>query len=78
MVKVPINSQTNILLFRHMNREVVDSYKRKGIIPTMGEHQKTFEQTYGVKIEISASGNFWSHMEFPDEQAYTLAVLKWL
>ncbi len=77
MVKVKINSENNILLFKHMNKEVVDSYKRKGIIPTMGEHRTTFEATHGVKVEMGESGNFWSHLEFPNEQAYTMAVLKW-
>ena len=77
MVKVKINSENTILLFKHMNKEVVDSYKRKGIIPTMGEHKKTFEATHGVKIKMGASSNFWSHLEFPDEQAYIMALLKW-
>ena len=77
MKLVKINSENNILLFKRMNKEVVDSYKRKGIIPAIGEHKKTFEATHGVKVEMGESGNFWSYLEFPDEQAYIMALLKW-
>lgn len=77
-MKVLINSKTNIVLFKHMNQRIVDGYKRKGIIPTMREHQATFETTYGVKVDYSADTGIWKHMEFPTEQDYTMAVLKWL
>jgi len=77
MKLVKINSENNILLFKRMNKEIVDSYKRRSVIPTMGEHKKTFEATYGVKIEMGESGNFWSHLEFPDEQVYIMALLRW-
>jgi hypothetical protein len=77
MKLVKINSENNILLFKRMNKEIVDSYKRRGIIPTMREHKKTFEATHGVKVEMGESGNFWSHLEFLDEQAYIMALLKW-
>jgi hypothetical protein len=77
MKLVKINSENNILLFKRMNKEIVDSYKRRGVIPTMGEHKKRFEDTHGVKVEMGAGSNYWSHMEFPNEQAYTMALLKW-
>ena len=76
-MKIRINSESNILLFRHMNKIIVDSYKRKGIIPTMGQHKATFEATYNVKLEMGESQNFWKYMEFPSEQDYLMAVLKW-
>ena len=50
---------------------------RKGIIPTMREHQATFEATYGVKVDYSADTGIWKHMEFPTEQDYLMALLKW-
>lgn len=76
-VKVLINSKTNIILFKHMNESIVIGYKRKGILPSMAEHKVTFEDIHGVKIEFGDS-TFWQYMEFPDEQAYTMAMLKWL
>ncbi len=78
MVKIKINSENHVLLFKRMNQEIVDTHKFTGKIPTMGDHKKRFEETHGVKIEVSESGNFWSHIEFPDEQTYLMAVLKWL
>ena len=77
MVKIKINSENNVLLFKRMNQEIVDTYKFTGKTLTMNEHRKRFEETHGVKIEMTESGNFWSHIEFPDEQSYTMAVLKW-
>lgn len=65
----------NERLFKNMNRAVVDSYKRKGSMPNLGQHRDTFEQTYNVKIIVK--NNIWAGVEFPDEQAYTLAALKW-
>lgn len=75
MVKVEINSEANIRLFNRMNRRIVNSWDT---MPSMAKHKQLFEATYGVKVEISESGNFWSHLEFPDEQSYTMALLKWL
>ena len=77
-VKIQINSETNIILFKRMNQEIVNDYKRKGVIPTMNQHKATFEDTHGVKIEYGRGGNFWKYLEFPSEQDYTLAMLKWL
>lgn len=76
-VKIRINNKSNSSLFRHMNKVIVDSYKRKGIIPSMGQHKATFEETYKVKLELGESHNFWKYMEFPSEQDYLMAVLKW-
>lgn len=59
-----------------MNQAIVDNYKRMGVIPSMGQHKTTFETTHGVKITVTNSN--WSHIEFPSEQDYLLAVLKWL
>ena len=74
-VKVLINSETNIILFKRMNQSIVDN--RTGKLPSMAEHKIEFEKTHNVKIEYG-NGGFWKHMEFPTEQAYTMAVLKWL
>lgn len=74
-VTIKINQSGNILLFKHMNRVIVDSYKRKGIIPSLSDHKKLFEHTHGVEI-ILDNGN-WSHMKFSNEQDYLMAVLKW-
>jgi len=77
-VKIRINSETNIILFKRMNQTIVDEYKSKGISPTMNQHKAMFEKTHDVKIEYGRGGNFWKYMEFSSEQAYTMAVLKWL
>lgn len=76
MVTIDINSRNNNRLFIRMNEEIVNGYKRH-VIPHMSEHIKTFEATHGVKIKLGAGSNYWSHMEFPNEQAYTMALLKW-
>ena len=73
---VDINKSGNILLFKHMNQAIVDSYKRKGVIPSMGQHKDAFEQTYGVQVIVDNST--WRALEFASEQDYTMAVLKWL
>lgn len=78
--KVQINSSTNIILFKRMNQKIVDQCRihlNMKDIPDMMHHMVTFEQTYGVKIHAENWGN-WTHMEFPSEEAYTMAVLKWL
>ena len=80
MVKlVKINEVGNIVLFKRMNQKVIDEYKIHlgTAIPDMMHHMMTFEQTYGVKIHAENWGN-WTHMEFPSEEAYTMALLKWL
>ena len=59
-----------------MNQFIVDSHKL-GTVPSMSEHKKIFEAEHGVKIEFG-TGGFWKHMEFPSDEAYTLAVLKWM
>lgn len=76
-MKLRINSESNIILFKRMNQAIVDSYKRKGIIPSMGQHKATFEATYGVQLELGESHMFWKFMVFPTEQDYLIAVLKW-
>ncbi len=64
-------------VFRNMNKRLVDGYKRQGIIPSLGEHRVNFEQAYGVKVTGDDGWASWSKVEFPDEQAYMMAVLKW-
>ena len=73
---VEINKPSNILLFKHMNQAVVDQYKRWGMIPNMNQHKEKFEETYNVKVTVNNSN--WTHIEFPSEEAYLMAVLKWL
>lgn len=58
-----------------MNQAIVSSYKRKGVIPSMGQHKDVFERTYGVEIIVDNSK--WQALEFPSEQDYLMAVLKW-
>ena len=77
-MKVLINSETNIILFKRMNQSIVDGYKRKGIVPTMREHKATFEATHGVEIAYNADSGFWKYMDFPTEQDYLMALLKWV
>lgn len=62
-------------MVKNMNQQIVNGYKRKGIIPNMIQHIKTFEETHGVKIIIENS--IWKYIEFPDDQAYIIALLKW-
>lgn len=62
-------------VFKNMNNQLVDGYKRQGIVPTIHEHMKNFEQTYDVKITIT--NGVWSLIEFPTEQDYVMAVMKW-
>jgi hypothetical protein len=61
--------------FRNMNKVVVDRYKRQGIIPNLGQHKSTFEQTHGVRVIVKNSR--WQALEFASEQAYLMAILKW-
>lgn len=72
---VKINTPGNILLFKHMNRAIVDSYKRQGITPNMEQHRARFEETHGVKV-IAGHSN-WQALEFATEQDYLMATLKW-
>lgn len=65
----------NHRMFKRMNNALIDRYKRKGIIPSTGQHRDTFEQTYDVKVVVKNSR--WSGIEFPSEQAYTAAAIKW-
>lgn len=59
-----------------MNKFIIDEYKTTGIKPSIHKHKRMFEAEHGVKIEMD--GGFWRHMEFPSEEAYTMALLKWL
>lgn len=72
---VRINTPGNILMFKRMNQAIVDTYKRRGIVPNMGQHRATFEQTHGVQVIVENSR--WQALEFPAEQDYLLATLKW-
>ena len=79
MVKVLINTETNVALFRRMNKQVVDKYTvKQGKISNLAEHIKNFEAIHGVRITMAPSGNFWEAMEFPSEADYTMAMLKWM
>ena len=79
MVKVLINSETNVVLFRRMNQQVVNKYTvKQGQVPNMAEHIKNFESMHGIKITMAPSGNFWEAMVFPTEADYTMAMLKWM
>ena len=62
-------------VFKNMNKVLVDSYKRRGIIPSLGEHRKNFEHTYNVRIVVDNS--IWSAFEFPSEHDATLAIIKY-
>ena len=73
---VEINKSGNISLFKRMNQDVVEQYKRYGMMPTINQHKEKFEEIHGVEILINNSN--WTHMVFPSEQDYLMAVLKWL
>jgi len=63
-----------------MNQAVINEYKSQlGVrdVPSMGEHLRQFEEKYDVKIHCTNWGN-WDSVEFPSEEAYMMAVLKWL
>lgn len=79
MVKIDINSKDNIILFKRMNQRIIDNYRLVlgNDIPDMKQHRELFEQTYGVQIHHENWGS-WTHMEFPSEEAYTMALLKWM
>lgn len=72
---VKINTPGNILMFKHMNQAIVDSYNRRGITPNMGQHRTMFEQTHGVKVIAGHSS--WTALEFASDQDYLMATLKW-
>lgn len=72
---VKINTRGNILMFKHMNQAIVDSYKRQGTIPNMAQHRAKFEETHGVKV--GTNGSNWQALEFATEQDYLMATLKW-
>lgn len=63
-----------LTLFKRMNQPLVDSYKRSGLIPSLGQHHERFEQEYGVKVQTANSQ--WHGIEFPSESAYVAALLK--
>ncbi len=65
----------NCAFFQKMNKTLVDSYKRRGIIPSILEHMKNFEQAYNVQVIVE--NERWSALEFSTEQDATLAILKW-
>ena len=64
-------------VYKNMNKELIDSYKRQGIVlvPTLGEHTRNFEQEYNVRVIIENSA--WAAFEFPSEHDATLAIIKW-
>lgn len=72
---VQLDTPGNIRMFFRMNKMIVDTYKRQGIIPNMDEHRATFEQTHRVKVVIKNSR--WQALEFVGEQDYLMAMLKW-
>lgn len=79
MVKIDLNEPGNIILFKRMNQRIIDTYKLLlgNDLPDMQQHKELFEQTYSVRIHYENWGS-WTHMEFSSEEAYTLALLKWM
>ena len=72
---VRINSPGNFMMFHHMNQATVDYYKDRDITPNMAQHRAMFEQTHGVRV--IAENSTWQFLEFPTEQDYLMATLKW-
>ena len=61
--------------FQHMNKFVVDRYKLQNIMPDLHVHKSLFELTHGVRVIVKNSR--WQAVEFPSEQDYLMAMLKW-
>jgi len=79
MVKIDINTPNNIILFKRMNQRIIDNYRLHlgNDIPDMQQHRELFEKAYDVKIHHENWGS-WTHMEFTSQEAYTMALLKWM
>lgn len=75
---VVISTEANNAMFKNMNKRLVDDYRRQGIVPSMAEHVSNFEQVYGVKIVGDSGWARWDHVEFPSEEALTIAALTYL
>jgi hypothetical protein len=65
-----------LIMFKHMNKAIVNRYQRQGVIPDLHEHKVTFEKTHSVRVIVKNS--CWQALEFPSEQDYLMAMLKWL
>lgn len=70
------NNKDAVDLYQRMNKPLVDGYKRVGNMPNLLQHTENFEKTYNVKVVLGHSG-FWAGLEFPTEQDYIWAMLKW-
>lgn len=65
-----------LMMFKHMNKAVIDQYKLQSIMPDdLHLHKDRFEQIHGVQVILENSR--WHALEFPSEQAYLMAMLKW-
>lgn len=61
--------------FQHMNKAVVDRHQQSPLPIDLHEHKDRFEQIHGVRVILKNSR--WHAVEFPSEQAYLMALLKW-
>ena len=62
-------------IFKKMNTALVARYKQQGIIPSLGEHRKNFEQAYNVRVVVE--NNIWAALEFPSEKDAIVSMMKW-
>jgi hypothetical protein len=72
---VILRLKNELPIFKKMNTVLVARYKRQGIIPSLGEHRKNFEQTYNVRVVVE--NNIWAALEFPSEQDAIVSIMKW-
>jgi hypothetical protein len=65
-----------LMMFKHMNKVVIDRYKLQSIMPNdLHLHKDRFEQIHGVRVILENSR--WTALEFSNEHDYLIAMLKW-
>lgn len=69
------NNKDAVDLYQRMNKTLVNGYKRVGNMPNLSQHTANFEKTYNVRVIVENSR--WAGLEFPTEQDYLWAMLKW-
>ena len=72
---VEINQSGTAMMFKHMNKAVVDQHQQSPLPIDLHLHKDMFEQIHSVRVIIENCR--WHAVEFPSEQAYLIAMLKW-
>jgi hypothetical protein len=66
---IPLNVFENAE--RHVDRH------QKHNTTTLDQFRKDFEKAHGVKVVYDSTDGWYSALIFPNEEAYTMFLLKW-